>query len=126
MRSRRWLGGKCTPVLRSQTRHRGEVGVRRDDRAVAECQRNRGHLNVNLLHGPTDATKLRIEPTIFPHSRGIERPENERGDSMTEDVPVLVACRAGLDTSDEFSQNWKRNSDFRAAKSRLSRSLVNA
>ncbi len=62
------------PVFGAQSRHRREIGIRRDDRAVSQRERDRGDLNVDL-HRPTDSMEFSVDSSELLRRGQIERPE---------------------------------------------------
>lgn len=71
-----------------------QVGVFGDNGAIGQGQRNRGNLNVNLLHRPAAPTQVRRQPAILDGCDVVKGPDGEVAEVSFEEFLVEAARRA--------------------------------
>jgi hypothetical protein len=108
------------PVLDSQAGDCLQVGVVTDDCAISECQRNRGHLLVDLLNDTPDSFQLGEDLAINIGGRLFVRPANKLGEARAGDFPRTVSAAAGFQTADNLTKYQDANADLAAPLPQLS------
>lgn len=98
-----------SPVLDGQPRHSGQIAVGRDDRTVAQGQRNGGDHHIVLADGPADAPKFGGDSAVLECGCFSDRPKPPRSKRQVQPLQVAIAVRASFDAVGKLRQHRMRD-----------------
>src|SRR2546421_4397931 len=101
-RRKLWIG----PIFcRQAAAHCAQIAVLADHDAIGQAERNRGNLNVVLLHQPSLQFQLGPEAAVLESGVTVKRPERQGSDSLPESLKVQIAAGTVLNPGDKFAEH---------------------
>lgn len=102
------------PVHNVESRHRGEIGILRYDRAIAQARSDGRDLNVDLLHGAADSAQLGVQSPKRFRSGCLERPNGKVSETPTKSCTIAIVCGTQVNARPKFAQDRRADADATA------------